>query len=323
MPKDLIHFTVAEQTAALLEDTPYASHLALEHEGMLLGSVFHDALFYAVFPGGKHLESLAHTLHGTKGEDSFDLVHIQAKHILEAADPSLPIAIMVGIISHMFSDVTMHPMVWHFSGDYYAKDSESRSLSRQRHRALEALMDMVACPEKVGNPDYAIRNLLKRSPNLLDRGLPLQQLAFNARLPVNKTKQHTHAAWTLFALLQWAFPHKRLAQTLWKYRPHIPQAAAEIASLFYAPQLLEQADQLRGDIEFKHPVSGVSKSASLTYLIQTAAQKAAEFCREIGPALFQGAKLEIPHGPSLETGAAGQPTTDMRYFASTPFPTLS
>lgn len=323
MPKDLIHFTIAEHTASRLHDTPYAPFLKSNRCGLLLGSVFHDALFYAVLPGGNHLESLAHTFHGTKGEDSFDLVRMQVEHVLKSNEKSLPTALLVGMVSHLFADVTMHPMVWHFTGDYYDNDRDSKSLARQRHRALESLMDMVACPDKVGNPDYGLRTLLRATPGLVETGLPMNELGFKARIPHANAQKHTNAAWSLFAMLQTVFPVRWLARSLWNLRNTMPDSAAEVAALFYAPQLLHQADRLRGRFTFIHPVTGESNTTSLNELMNTAAERAATFCRDIGPVIFDGAQLDIPHGPSLETGGVGEATSTMRHFATPPYPDLS
>ena len=162
MPKELIHFKTAQRTAALLEKTKFAPCLHAHPQGLLLGSVFHDALFYGITPSARPLERLTHRLHGADGQDTFTLLRLQTQHAAEAKDRKLPAAMLVGMVSHIFADVVMHPMVWHFSGDYYATDLNERSRARQRHRALESLMDMVACPEMIRQPNYLIRQMLKQ-----------------------------------------------------------------------------------------------------------------------------------------------------------------
>ena len=237
MPKELIHFTVAERTARRLADSRFAPCLDREPDGLLLGAVFHDALFYAVTPGGRPLESLSHTLHGAAGQDTFTLIRMQGEHAASSPNALLPAALLVGMVSHLFADVVMHPLVWHLTGNYYADDPAAKSRARQCHRALESLMDMVACPDMLGHGQYRLRRMLKACPDLIDQGLPVASLADLAGMNHKAARIQLATAWSTFAILQSAFPRTITARTLFALRPYLPRFLAEIATLFYAPQL--------------------------------------------------------------------------------------
>lgn len=321
MPKDLIHFTIAERTAALLSDTRYADRLDKARPALLLGSVFHDALFYAVTPNATPLENLAHVLHGAKGQDTFTLVRLQANHAAREHSP-VATALLVGIISHLYADAVMHPLVWHLTGDYYADDKAARSRTRQRHRALESLMDMTACPDKLGDSNYALRRQLRILGERLTTGIPLTELAELAGMEPRTAARGLKTSWQIYAVMQTAYTCRPLAWALGALHPFLLDGLAEIAALFYTPQLMPQAPSLQGSIEYKHPVTGKKHSSSLNDLMEQAAQQAATLCRSLEPAVFEDTPVDLDTGPSMDAGMPSTPTDAMHHFASPPFPRL-
>lgn len=323
MPKDLIHFTIAERTASRLTDSRFAPFLDLDADGLLLGSVFHDVLFYATGDGSRRLTSLADKLHGSDGQDTFTLIRMQVRHAAQAKEPSLPITLLVGMVSHLFADVVMHPMVWHFSGDYYSEDTQTRTMSRQRHRAMESLMDMVACPEKLGRARYNLRILIRRHSARMAQSLPLATLAQTAHMGVDEMHSGLDHAWRTYSTLQMLFPIPLLARSFYALRRYLPKNIAEIAPLFYAPQLLDQAKLLQGDINYTHPVTRENMTATLSDLMDNAASLAERFCRQLEPALFDSQPLKQSQiGPSLDSGIPHTPTSSIVHFADPPFPNL-
>ncbi|CCH50590.1 zinc dependent phospholipase C family protein [Pseudodesulfovibrio piezophilus] len=324
MPKELIHFSIAELTAARLEDSQYAACIAQEPNGLLLGSIFHDALFYAVMPGGKRLEALSHQLHGVDGQDTFHIVTMQLQQIQSVKSTALPISVLVGMVSHLFADTIMHPFVWYFTGNYYDQSPSSKSIARQRHRALESLMDMVVCPQKIKHPTYCIKNQLKKCNKLISKGLPVHGIADMAKMPSANVMEQLGTAWSIFSTLQTLTTTGWIARTTYGIKPYSPAVLKEIISLFYAPQLLEQGPFLAGEIDFSHPVTGKKKSTTLTQMMNEAADLAGEFCLNLEATVFDGAPSPPqPRGPSLDTGFASIPTNQMIHFSSPPFPDLS
>jgi len=322
MPKELIHFKTALATAARLTDTRFAPCLDDARPGLLLGSVFHDVLFYAVRERGRPLERLSHRFHGVDGGDPFDLIRMQARHAARPYARPLAAAVLVGMVSHLFADAELHPLVWHCTGHYYDADPGAQSLARQRHRAMEGLMDRAACPELFGDPEYFLRTQLARCPAIATRGVDLDDLARKAGMDRLAAGEELGAAWALYGLVQRACAMQPLARLLHALRPVLPEKAREVVALFHAPQLLRQAAFLDGEIAYAHPVTGEPASTTLAEAMDRAADKAAACCRTLEPAVFDGDGPLLPEAaPSMETGQPGVPAERMTHFANPPFPT--
>ena len=324
MPKDLIHFKVAMKTANRLTDTRFGPILSRNTPGLLLGAVFHDTLFYGVTKSTRPLAGLADRLHGADGQDTYGLIRLQAGHAAACDDQDLATALLVGMVSHLFADAAMHPLVWHLSGHYYADRPEEKTLARQHHRALESLMDMLFCPEMLGRPLFLIRHLLRSTgPGLFD-ALPIDRLADLASIPADKARTGLRTAFRIHAGFQAAYPVTPLARLLFALMPVLPNAAREIAALFYAPQLMAQADRLQGTVDFHHPVTGEAASTTIPDMMNRAADRAADLCQRLEQAAFKGEKPDLPEdGPSMDAGLSGTSTDAMRYFATPSFPQLS
>ncbi|BCS90305.1 zinc dependent phospholipase C family protein [Pseudodesulfovibrio sediminis] len=323
MPKDLIHFKITEMTAAKLADTPYADHLTAHQSGLLLGAVFHDGLFYGRSGPGRSLERLAHQLHGSNGQDTFTLIRLQTEHIAQLAEPGLAISLLVGMVTHIFADVVMHPMVWYLSGNYYADDAAQKSRVRQRHRALESLMDMIMCPEMLGRPTYRVRRLMHSLKPTLFAALPVKGIADMAALSATETRAGLQNAFGWYGRLQTLYSTAWLARSLFTLIPLLPSAVVELVTLFYAPQLLRQAGYFDQPFTYTHPMTGKAQTATLAGMMEEAASRASELCRTLQPALFDNAPLHLPDpGPSLDTAIPGVATHRMSHYADPPFPSL-
>lgn len=324
MPKELIHFKIAEKTADKLQDSRFARPLSNHREGLLLGAVFHDALFYAVLPGCEPLEQFAHRIHGAQGQDTFHLIRMQARHVSQSGNSELACTMLVGIISHLYADTVMHPLVWHYTGDYYAQDTRSRSLARQRHRAFESLMDMVACTDQLGKKEYSLKRLIQGTPDYIQNGLPVKWIAEDLHTSPNDIAKGLAKSWMVFQTLQRLYPIHGLAKILYSLRRSMPMFFAELTMLFYCPQLLSQGDRLKGSIPFRHPVTNQQYSMSLSDLMDQAASKAADLCLSIEEEIFSGRDIHLRNaGPSMDSGLQETPTGQMRFFAKTPFPDIS
>ncbi|WP_419787546.1 zinc dependent phospholipase C family protein [Pseudodesulfovibrio sp.] len=323
MPQELIHFKIAELTADRLANTGFAGCLASRRPALLLGAIFHDALFYVRSRGAAPLEALAHRFHGVHGEDCLDLLRFQAHHAFSATDKDLAAAVFVGLSAHLYADATLHPMVWHFTGDYYAPSPKAGTMARQRHRAIEGLMDRAACPEMFGSPAYHIGRLLKECPRLVPDGIPLTALAEQAGMTETGTEAALRQALILFARIQRACAAQLPSRIFNMLRPVLPDAARELEALFHAPQRLRQIGFLHGSIAYHHPVTGEPATLALNDAMDRAAAQAADCCRQFEGAIFDGKPVTMDTAPSMETGLTGVPADTMRHFAEPPFPDLS
>lgn len=323
MPKELIHFKVAQLTADRLTGTRLGECAQSSAQGLLIGAIFHDALFYGITATAEPVKHLADDLHGADGQDTFALLRLQAEHAALMLDKELAAALLVGMVSHLFADTIMHPMVWHLSGDYYAKDPAQQSLARQRHRALESLMDMTVCPEMIGRPLFSLRRLLRSlGPELYD-AVPTRQLADLADSTDESMRQGVSSSFRIYASLQALLGLAPLARSLHALMPLMPHNVREVIALFYAPQLMRQSTAMTGPVTYRHPVTGLEATASIYDMIDEAADSAATLCSSLEPTVFDGRPLALDTpGPSLDAGLPDTPATAMRRFATPPFPTL-
>lgn len=289
----------------------------------MFGAVFHDALFYGVTNPARPLENMAHALHGADGQDTFNIVRFQAGHASSSPDKHLSIALLVGMVSHIFADVTMHPMIWHLSGNYYASDRHEKSLARQRHRALESLMDMAIYPEMIGRPLFTAHRLLRSMGNTLYSALPINSLAKMAGISPETARIGLRSANRTYATFQRAYAITPLAFGVFKLIPILPDPLREIAALFYAPQLLKQKAAVTGTINYLHPVTGEAISATIPDMIEEAAERAANLCLTLEDAVHGSGDLQLTiTGPSMDAGLSKVPTAAMRHYATPAFPKL-
>lgn len=317
MPKEVVHWMVAERAAGLLASGPFGPALARCPNGLKLGAVFHDVLFYLRGDHPEGLKALPHRLHGAHGEDTFALLRPQAAHMFARRDEPLPTAFFVGLCSHIFADAALHPMIYHLTGNYYDEDAQKRTGAIRRHRGLECLLDMVAA----GGVDAVLGQSLRALVEGLEGGLslacPPEALAELAGCSTESAKKGLAEALDTYCTMQSLCRMPALARFLRDIGWLLPDKLREITALFYAPQLWEQRAAVGGPIAFRNPVTGEARAASLAELMEQAAQNAAAFCARQAPMLAAGRGLaEAGPGPSLDMGLPGAAVTQARHFAS-------
>jgi len=317
MPKEIVHWLVADRAAQLLSGGPFAPALARCPKGLRLGAVWHDILFYLRGEHPAGLTALPHRLHGSHGEDSFELLRLQAAHLHARRDQPLPTAFFVGLASHIFADATLHPLVYHLTGNYYDTDEGRRTGAIRRHRALEGLLDMVAAGGPEAVLGLSLRELVTGLEGSLDLAVPPQAVAALAGCTVPAAKAALVAALDTYCTMQGLFRMPTLGSLLHDLGWLLPGSLREIAALFYAPQLYEQSAAVSGTIQYRNPATGEALSGTLAGLMELAARRTAEFCTAQAPALLARGELATDQsGPSLDMGLPGVPVTSARFFAA-------
>jgi len=322
MPKEIVHWMVAERAGELLSGGPFGPALSRCPSGLRLGAVFHDALFYLRGDHPSGLISLPHRLHGSHGEDSYDLLRLQAAHLHAHKTQPLPTAFFVGLASHVFADATLHPLVYYLTGNYYDADARRRTAAVRRHRALESLLDMVAA----GGPDevreQSLRALVSGLEGPLALACPPESLAALAGCDAKAAQKGLDDALQTYCTMQNLCRMPVLAGLLRDLSGILPASLREIAALFYAPQLYEQQGAVAGRMNYRNPATGDWLYGSLAELMELAARRTARFCASQAPSLTAaGALKDEGSGPTLDMGLPGVPVTQARYFSPNPLPT--
>lgn len=317
MPKEIVHWLVAERAAELLAQSPFGPALARCPKGLRLAAVHHDIHFYLRGEHPAGLKALPHRLHGSHGEDSFDLLRLHVAHLHKHKAEPLPTAYFVGLASHIFADATLHPLVYHLTGNYYDPDEKRRTGAVRRHRALEGLLDMVAAGGLDAVTGQSLRALVGGLEGPLSLACPPELLAGLAGSSVQAAEKAQAEALETYCTMQALVRMPTLSRLLREFSGLLPDSLREIAALFYAPQLYEQRGDVSGRIHYQNPVSGEAFSATLAELMELAARRTAAFCLAQAPSIAAGGVLknEGP-GPSLDMGLPATPVSQARFFAS-------
>ena len=152
MPKEITHClfveevihqvdlknSYGEQVSKLLEKHP---------QYIYCGSVGPDIPYYDINIFGKLTcagEPWGDLIHGQNGEDN-SLYLRESALLLRDMKPEVHekcLAFMLGYLSHIALDRTLHPFVYHYAGNYYHTDLAARKNSIFKHRIIETSLDL-------------------------------------------------------------------------------------------------------------------------------------------------------------------------------------
>ena len=302
MPKEITHWLIAAQVADESRGTALGDATASNHFCLTLGAVFHDALFYLPKPSKTaRFLALAYQLHGTKGEDTYDIVRRLADSIRDSNRPGPLMAFLVGVVSHIYADALFHPLVHSLTGNCFDPDPAQRTRAIQAHRRYETLMDLYFCGGPENLKKYSLKHYLKKAEirplHLFDEALTT--VAKEKGLP-----GLSHAvvrAFRNFAIMQSLYKNQILSRLLYCLERFVPCSLKEISALFYSPQLGAKLPELSAVISYQNPVTGQALSQSLKRIFDTTVEKSVAFCRTIEPAIVHKVPLQLTErGPSLE-----------------------
>lgn len=319
MPKDFIHFAIADRTAKLLGDSPFGRDAKKHDATLLVGSIFHDVWFYMTGRSSGRLQELGDQLHGKEGEDTYWLLRKQAeiaKTRTAEGNGSTACSLLAGMVSHLCADVLMHPMIYHFTGNYYKHPK-----AVERHRRLESLLDMAA--DRLGDElrSTQIQHMLKAAD--LEGSYPADALAKKGEVTPATLHQELGEAFIIMSHVQRHIQKSTQGRLAHMLRAIVPQSMRDFFALFYAPQLKRYLPLVQETIKYQHPVTGEHLENTLDGFMNQAAQNAADMLRSLEDYVYNDATSTLPDlGPSLDTGLPGVSTDETVYFAPQPLPPL-
>jgi hypothetical protein len=313
MPREFTHWLVAGKVANELKNTIFANSLTKYKNILLLGANFHDIVFYTprVFKKGE-ISRLPDILHGSEKEDTFDILKTVVDSINRTNNNDHLIAFLVGLISHIFTDSTFHPMVFYYAGHFSKKGWLSQS--NQRHRKFEALMDYYLCRDMMGNPEYFLSNLLNNPK------YPIKELfreSFSEYFIKDKKKfvKALYLGYRKFSVIQNLALNLGINKILSIIEPYLPFRLKDATTIRYDPDLLNYLEFISGEIKYKNPVNGDNCSSTLQSLLEKSVKKSVSFCMMIEKFIIEKKHLELSYvGPSLKAGLPSVSVKEMKYF---------
>ncbi len=173
MPRELIHWIVLDRAIRKVREKTIHSDsqqaftgldfsAGHNHAAAKLGAVAHDAPYFLNF--GKHqFRSMADLIHGTTGEDTYKpMTHI-ASAISSTPETKRAVlnAFLAGMLSHIATDITFHPMIFYFTGNYHDKDPVKQNKAQALHRKLETYLESWARGKEEVEPTVTCRTIRK------------------------------------------------------------------------------------------------------------------------------------------------------------------
>lgn len=337
-------------------------------EPLYFGSVSPDIFYYDIrMPWEFRIKNRGliwgELIHGTHGENS--LAHVlEMLEILRSAGAQAPLArggalkrddrsalllFTLGYLSHVALDTLLHPIVYFFSGNYYAENRAEKLRAEARHRAVETIFDLYNL-DSVGSDLRQYRGLKKMTLPRRQRDLVLGFYALALlrawprlardefgsqgdvpadiyRHPLFKIALRSYKKQLMFNRI---FQNPRLARWGLGYNRRRSDALHFNSSLLYpARSYAEYQNGDRGGLfsvadlsEYRHPLDNSVRPIHRRRITAKIFARTHAFFRSAF--LFAGGKISrseaarVLKGYSLNNGKVGVRTDAMRFFEPLP-----
>jgi len=148
MPKEITHIFFSEDTVNQLDKNKLFSTLSSNKPFYNFGSIAVDILYYNL---DKFSTSWGDFLHGKDGnETSLPIIEalIDLKNNQNDKYFHQKLSFICGFLTHMALDITFHPFVYYFSGNYYDDNKDLAILAKMNHRIIEGWIDLFLLEKK-------------------------------------------------------------------------------------------------------------------------------------------------------------------------------
>jgi hypothetical protein len=336
MGKELSHIICAEQTAERLTGSVGGGFLSLLRDyssAYHFGAIVADSFFYAVrFP----FESGSSTcwgdmIHGAEGNDTGGPVHEMLKALRDSPNDVLygeKAAFVCGFLTHIALDSTLHPYVYHVSGNYYSDCPIARRESQVRHRLIEAWFDLhllQQTSQRLARSKYLQKI---RSKGVLNRDL--LRFLFTA---CEKSFRIDPESWRFLLrgyrvqmVLNSVFRSEILGKSLCLVDRALSGRLQTFLALFYPWGHSEIPAEIINFRSFRHPVTGEEHTGNFQNLWEQSLARGGEFLASVEKFLFLGMDddelRKVIRGYSLSTGLEGIPIGEAVHYEKIPLERL-
>jgi hypothetical protein len=292
MPKELTHLLIADRA---LQGLPSGSPLRILLESHLsvyrAGAVLPDTLLHMFHgPCASAARALAHTFHDASGNSFAPL--IRAEESIPGSLPHAMLACLLGVITHIETDIVFHPFVFALTG----------AAGIARHYRIET--DIDCCFLRSGTIPATTQMSDMISPDSHDTIITAISLLFDPTgslpRPVLEQALAEHCrVQTMYDKAFWKLAVRFLA--IIKGSPYRDQQ-----HLFY-PLLLSSGGTFNADrvVEWQHPASGETQHGSLAELAGEAVQRTTRLFVRIEETGSLAAALGNSPAENLLTGLHG------------------
>jgi hypothetical protein len=318
MPKEITHWIIAEAVSKRLEGTFLEGPLRRSPNLLHIGAIIHDAPYYYLKNDfDSRFGSLPTRLHGTV-DDAVELVESLLRYLmgLPEDEKGKLEAFLVGLISHLFADALMHPLIFYLTGPYDAPDLQCRSAARHDHRMLESLIDLC-----LAGGYHRIR------------GYSLAAYIRDAEMPLLRLHDHLDKTWLgdedterfaegllssfrLFSFMQSLYRNRLAGRLAPLLSAVTPPRVREVLALVYTPRLMDQCWRIEGEIPSRHPSTGEFRGQNIRVLFQDAVDRSVEFCLGLEPLFRPGSSAPGAWSlPPVDSSLGFGPGDSLRFFA--------
>jgi hypothetical protein len=336
MGKELSHIICAEQTAERLAGSVGGGFLSLLRDystAYHFGAIVADTFFYAVRLPSESGSSpcWGDMIHGAEGNDTSGPVHEMLKALRDSPNDTLygeKTAFVCGFLTHIALDSTLHPYVYHVSGNYYADCPVERRESQARHRLIEAWFDLYLLEQsslRLARCGY-LRKI--RAKGALNK--ELMRFLFTA---CEKSFQIDPDSWRFLVrgyrvqmILNAAFRRAALGKSLNFVDSFLSGRLQSFRALFYPWGYSEVPGEIINFKSFRHPVTGEEHAGDFQSLWNQSLERGGEFLASVEKFLFLGMDddelRKVIRGYSLSTGLEGVSTREAIYYEPIPLEKL-
>ena len=140
MPREIVHWNVLHEAlnrfSKQYPDAATTEILQHFESAAVFGACAHDAPYY-FRAKNVPFEEVAHYLHGKDGEDTYAPIIralSAAFYVEDDIERQILFSFILGMMSHVAVDVTFHPVVTFYSGNYWHPDPVARKGYQTLHR---------------------------------------------------------------------------------------------------------------------------------------------------------------------------------------------
>lgn len=332
MGKEISHILCAGKAAQCGTGTEGGGLRALLGEfsrSYHFGSIVPDTFFYAVrlpFTAGNPA-GYGDSIHGSGGYDTGRPVHEMLKVLRDSPHDPLyreKAAFVCGYLTHIALDSTLHPYVYHVSGNYYAACPVERQKAQARHRLIEGWFDVHLLQQVSRKPaEWPYMGDIRRNGSVNRQLLRFFLDACEKSMLMEPSAwQDLLRGYRLQMALNSVFGKPSLEKLVMRLDRLTGGRLMTFHALFYPASTRDIPREIIHFASFRHPVTGEIREGGFDRLWNQALARSEEFLAAAEAFLFAGGDDDslrsVIQGYSLSSGLVGVPMSDAVYYECIP-----